>query len=83
MVNRLSNVAIAPSLAIRNFEQRIPANQLKIGAAEIEREGKLAALAREILVELAKVRCQGGAGFLQLKFIGVQLLHPRFKFEPH
>src|SRR5512136_1971134 len=47
MADGLSNVAVAAGLAVWNFEQRAPTRELKLGSAEIERKGELAALARE------------------------------------
>ena len=79
----LSDVAIAAGLAVWNFEQRMPARELELGSAKIEREGELAALAREIFVEFAKLGRKGWLGLTQLSRIGIRLLHPSFEFESH
>jgi len=42
------NVGVSARLSIGNRQQRAPAGKLEIGAAKIERESKLAALAGEI-----------------------------------
>ena len=64
----LGNVAIAARPTVGNLQQRVPARELELAAAEIEREGKLAAFPREILVELANIVCEfrreGRFGFM-------------------
>ena len=59
VANGLSDVAVAAGFAVRDFEQRMPARQLELGSAEIEREGELVALAREVFAELVEVGSEG------------------------
>ena len=59
MADRFSDVAVTARLAIRNFQQRAPARELELSSAEIERQGELAPLPREVFVELAKIGREG------------------------
>lgn len=76
------DVSITARLAVGNCEQRLPAGKLKLGAAKIERHRELAPLSSEVFVKFAKVRRQCLSGLAKLKFLGVQVHHARFKFEP-
>ena len=59
VANRFGDVAVAASLAVWNFEQRMPARELELGSAKIEREGKRATLTGEIIVEFAEIGREG------------------------
>jgi hypothetical protein len=83
MADGFRDVAITPSLTVRNFEQRIPARKLKRSSAEIERERKLPSLAREVIVEFAKIGGQDLRRFPQLRRVGIQLLLAMFEFESY
>ena len=50
------NVGIGSSLAIGNRQQRAPAGELEIGAAQIERKTEFAARAREVFFQFADVQ---------------------------
>src|SRR5271166_623326 len=81
--NSFSNVAVAARLAVRNLKQRLPACKLEAGSAEIERNGKLAALPRKILVEFAEKRREHGLRLLKLSCAAIRFLHASFKLKPH
>ena len=83
MTNRLSDVAIAAGLPIRNFEKRPPACQLKIGPTKIEGEREFTPLAGEIFVELAKIGSEGWSRLAQLRGMGIKFHHARLEFEPY
>src|ERR1700686_3307234 len=83
MANGLSDVAVAAGLAVWDFEQRMPTRELELGSAKIEREGKLASPAREVMVEFAEIGREGWFGLTQLSRIGIQLLHAGLEFESH
>src|SRR6266481_4902188 len=51
MRDGLGDVAVRASLAVRDVEQGAPALQLKVGAAEVEGEAEVLAIASEIFVE--------------------------------
>jgi hypothetical protein len=44
---------------------------LELGSAEIEREGELAALAREVIVEFAEIGREGWFGLTQMSRTGI------------
>src|SRR6266403_4630726 len=69
MADGLSDVAIAAGFAVWNFKQRPPARELELGSAKIKREGKLASLAREVIVEFAKIGRERCFGLTQLSRI--------------
>src|ERR1700687_2356472 len=83
MTNGFSNVAITAGVPVRNFEQRAPARQLKLGSAKIEPERELAALAREVFLEFTQIRRKGRLGLMQLSRAGIHLQHAIFEFESH
>jgi len=83
VANRLSDVAVAAGLAVWDFKQRVPARELELGSTKIEREGELAALTREILVEFAQIGREGLLGLMQLNPTGIHFLHAGFEFESH
>src|SRR6266849_7217240 len=64
MPDGLGNVAITASLTVRDVEQGAPALQLKIGAAQVEWEREVLAIAVEIFVEFTEPGGQGIGGFL-------------------
>src|SRR5882724_187213 len=64
MRDGLGDVAVRASLAVRDVEQGAPALQLKVGAAEVEGEGEVLAIASEIFVEFAEPGGEGVGGFL-------------------
>jgi hypothetical protein len=82
VANGFRNVAVAPGLAVGNFEQRAPACKLEVGSAEIERKRKLATLAREVVVEFEEIGSEGRSGLTQLS-PGIHFHHAVLKFEPH
>lgn len=71
VANGLSDVAVAAGLAVRDFEQRMPARELELGSAEIEREGELASLTREVIVEFAEIGREDWFGLMQPSRIGI------------
>ena len=83
MPDGAGDLAVGTSFPVRDVKQSAPAPELKVGAAEIERDRKLAALARKVFVKLAKVARQRWFGFAKLNRVGIHPLHPRFKFETH
>ena len=59
MPNGFSYVAVRTGLTIRNIEQRAPAFELKIGAAEIERESEFLPLALKVFINLPQPGLKG------------------------
>ena len=77
----MGDIAVAASLAIRNFQQGMPACELEVGAAKIERKSELAALTRKVFAEFLQIGAELGIGFPQLRGGGVQFLLASFEFE--
>src|SRR6202011_4864528 len=69
--------------AIGNFEQCTPAGELEFGSTKIKREGELASLTGEEMVESPKMGAERRFGLTQLGRIGIWFLHTGFEFEPH
>ena len=67
------DVGVGASFAIGNRQQCAPAGQLEIGATEIERERKLAALAGKVLVQLLRVRAQEVRSLFERELCGLGL----------
>jgi hypothetical protein len=83
VANRFRNVTVTASLAVRDFEQCAPTRELKLGSAKIKREGKLAAFARKVFIELAQIGREGWLGLLQLSPTGIDLQRVIFEFQSH
>src|SRR5260221_3759846 len=64
MPDSVSDIAVTASLSIRDVKQLAPALQLKIGAAQVERERKVPAMPGEIFVELTEPRGERWSGLL-------------------
>ena len=75
LVDGAGNVGIGTSFAIGNREQRLPAGELEVGAAEIERESELATLAGKVFVQLLRVGAQEVRSFLELELCPFGLPH--------
>src|SRR5258708_32023219 len=61
----------------------MPARELELGSAKIERQGELASLAREVIGEFAEIGREGWLGLMQLSLLRIQALHPAFEFQSH
>src|ERR1700739_2767527 len=83
MANGLGQIAVAARLAVWDVAKLAPAFQLKLGAPQIERNGKLPALTREVFVELLKVGSQQLSRFLELNFVGIDFQQVSLKFQAH
>src|SRR5271154_5526679 len=71
VADSLGDITVAARLSVGNFEQRMPACQLEVGSAKIERERELAALARKVFVEFLQIGAEREVRFLQLSRITV------------
>src|SRR5260221_517468 len=61
----------------------MPARELELGSAKIERQGEFASLAREVIVEFAEIGRERWLGLTRLSLLRIQALHPAFEFESH
>jgi hypothetical protein len=59
------DIGVRSSLAVRNSHQSLPAGQLKLSTAEIEREIEVSAPAFEVFVQFPHVRPQSLVGLLE------------------
>src|SRR5258708_5599704 len=82
MPNRVGDVAVAARLAVRDIQQRTPALQLEIRAAEVEWKRKLLAMPGKIFFELAKPRLESGGRFLPGLIPAFSRL-AAVEFQPH
>ena len=59
LADGVRDIGVGAGLAVGNRQQGTPAGELKVGSAQIERKGELAALAGKVLFQLVDVVPQG------------------------